>query len=165
MGLIKQAFFHDNAYHKINSFQYHKDKEILRIGVDVYPTAAKEEVIGSTEYQIVEKNVIDNSRLDAEKAIDIKAIKKLAEDKILKVEADMNDGIKPDEERRELTQQEKDKIYAEIKDFVITEKMKVIGKGKMESLFEDIEKKAFPILYEALKKYSKKDELKDSKNS
>jgi len=151
MGLIKQAFFHDNAYHKINSFQYHKDKEILRIGVDVYPTAAKEEVIGSTEYQIVEKNFIDNSRMEAEKAIDREAIKKIADNRI--------------ENEKAVSQPAKQLVLKEETEFAITEKMKLIGKGKMKSLFKDIETKIFSLLYENLKKYSKKDELNDAEDS
>jgi len=151
MGLIKTAFFHDNAYHKINSFQYHKDKEILRIRVDVYPTAAKEEVIGSTEYQIVEKNFIDNSRMEAEKAIDREAIKKIADNRI--------------ENEKAVSQPAKQLVLKEETEFAITEKMKLIGKGKMKSLFKDIETKIFSLLYENLKKYSKKDELNDAEDS
>lgn len=154
MGLIKTAFFNDNAYHRISSFQYHKDKEILRIRTDIYPTKAKEKILGSTEYQITEKNFIDNSRMEAEKSVDQAAIKKLVDKRIKELEKD-----------KLLSQPEKELLLKEEIDFAITEKMKVMGIKKMENLFKEIHSKTFPLLYEILKKYSNKDELKDSKDS
>lgn len=166
MGLIKTAFYQDGAYHKITSYEYHRTKQRLRIRLEVYPTSLKESIIGTEEFEIRELNFINVCRLDAEKAVNMTMIKKLAEDKISKVETTLNDGIKPDEERRELTQKAKDKIYMEIKDFTITEKMKEIGKESYRNFIDEFEsknRKTMSLLYSVLKQLV--DELRGATDS
>uniref|UniRef100_A0A6M3LY46 Uncharacterized protein n=1 Tax=viral metagenome TaxID=1070528 RepID=A0A6M3LY46_9ZZZZ len=154
MGLIKTAFFHDEAYHKITSFEYHKTKQRLRIRLEVYPTIEKESILGTTEYEINEKSFVKICRQDAEKSVNMAMIKKISEDKILEIEKDLNKNLKEDEEKKALTQRAKDKIFMEEKDFAITEKMKEIGKELYRNFIEEFEsknRKTMSLLYSALK--------------
>ena len=130
MGLIKTAFFHDEAYHRINSFEYHRDRKRLRIRLEVYPSKAKEKILATTEFQIIEKSFIDNCRVAGEKAVNMGFIRKQVEKKIKKVESTLS----VDEE---LTQPAKELIFQEEKDFAITEKMKDIGSENFRNFIED----------------------------
>ena len=165
MGLIKTAFFHDNAYHKITSFEHHRDRHRTRIRLDVYPTKAKEKVIATREFQVDEKLFVNNSRMEAEKVVSMAAIKKLADDKIIEAEKRLNKGLKEGEEKKELSQSSKNEILQEIKDFTITERMKVIGRDNYRKFVEDLEskpRKTMSLLYDALKLLTKEDELKNA---
>jgi hypothetical protein len=162
MALIKQAFYHDFAYHRINSFEYHRDRKRVRIRLDVYPTKEKSEIIGTTEYQIDEKSFINNCRMAAEKAVSMAGIKKLTDDKIERLEKELNKELN---EKQVLTQSSKNEILQEIKDFTITEKMKDIGKDNFRLFIEDLEAKpvkTMALLYDALKLLT--DELKNAVN-
>jgi len=120
----------------------------------VYPTKAKENIIGTTEFEINKLLFVNNCRMDAEKTINNAMIKKLAEDKILEIEKDLNDELKEGEEKKVLTQKAKDKIYMEEKDFVITEKMKDIGKENYRNFIDELEsknRKTMSLLYSVLK--------------
>lgn len=152
MALIKTAFFHDNAYHKITSFDYHRTKQRLRIRLEVYPTKAKEKIIATTEFEINEKIFIKNSRIEAEKIINNdNMIRKISEDKIKKIEDELN---KNQEEIISLTQKAKEQIIAEGREFAITEKMKEIGKELYRNFVEEFEcknRKTMTLLYSVLK--------------
>ena len=163
MALIKQAYFHDEAYHRINSFEYHRDKKRLRIRLDVYKDKTKGDILGTNEYEINEKSFIDNCRMAAEKAVNMAAIKKLAEDKIIEIEMEMNKDLKKGGEKQVLSQSSKSQILEEIKDFTITEKMKDIGADNSRKFVEDLEakpRKTMSLLYDALKLLT--DELKNA---
>jgi len=154
MGLIKTAFFHDDAYHKITSFDYHRTKQRIRIRLEIYPTKDKEKIIATTEFEINEKTFVKNARMEAEKTVNNAMIKKIAEDKILEIEKELNREPKEGEEKQILTQRAKDKIFMEEKDFAITEKMKDIGKDLYRGFVEEFEaknRKTMSLLYSTLK--------------
>jgi len=166
MGLIKTAFFKDNAYHRISSFEFHRDRQRLRIRTDIYPTVAKEKIIATREFQVDERLFINNSRMEAEKVVNMESIKSLASDKILEVEKELNKGLKKGEEKKVLTQTSKTEILNEIKDFTITERMKVIGRDNFRKFVEDLEskpRKTMALLYDALKLLT--DELKNAEDA
>ena len=125
MALIKEMMFHLSAYHKVIGFEYNAITKRFRVRTMVYPSSEKAGMLCECEYEIRDKRFIDISRLEAEKKVDVVAITKQIEKKII----ELAEPVSPSEKLH---------MINEAKEVAIADEMKVIGNKKMEEFYDNI---------------------------
>lgn len=152
MALINKFAYWEKAYHRITSIEYHIDKQQLRIRTDVYPDKEKrkdypKDKVITEERLITEQILIDNSREKATKKINITNIKKF---------------VNREEKDKELNARTKEQLLQEETEKAILTKMYELGRAKMQTFKENIDKKGIIfVAYNCLKLLAEFEEAKD----
>jgi len=153
MGVINKWSFWPDAYHRITSIEFHVDKKQLRIRTEAFPNKTIRDKNKNYDKTIAEERLIDegtlinNSRKRAVGKINLINIKK---------------HVKIFAKDNELTKDQKTKMLFEETEKAISEKMKELGKAKLDSMIDDIMKKGlFFVAYTYLKYL---DEFEDAKD-
>ena len=156
MGLTKTMVFHDNAYHKIMSVEFHREKRQLRIRTELFTEKQIGTALGITrEYIITEKSLINESTAVAEKAVLPNNIKKIVKEEISAIEKTFVGG-------KILGKEDRLKLADKVKFSMIADKKKEIGENKFMSVMADIDKKSIMVVaYECLKMLQEFEGAKD----
>jgi len=137
MGILKKVFSKDN-YVNIESFEFNRKRNELRIRTRIYNNFGDDEYTKTDEIIISLKTFTESSQLDAEKCIDMKKIRRAVEDKI-KLKIEKNSESQYDKKLMEL--EEKENAIAKYKE--------MIGKEKLKNMVSDFDR-TLKICYEYL---------------